>query len=266
MIELQRTQDERRVTFVTRPPLVYLDQWALNRIARHDLYCRRFLRTLHKHGTLMFSWAAATEVTDLPDQSQWRLRAFLDAVGEHWFPLEILPEAVRARESSPGENSPCFDEELVRQYAPQIPAGERFTLSWLVDLAADPRNEARAELAECKTEFVTQLAEQRKLEQESPGRAARVFRSEPFDPRRPVRFVLHAVYRDIIADRSWAITEDDSVRLLQAVVASAYCDFMVLEPSWFKRAKNWPLPHYRVHFYSEGTLEKFLDDFDRRTT
>ena len=264
MIELQRTHDKRRVTFVTRQPLVYLDQWALSRIARQDLFCRRFLRTLRKHGTLMFSWASAAEVISLPDQSQWRLREFIDAIGEHWFPLEVLPEAVRAREASPGENSPCFDEDLVRQFAPQIPTGERFTLARLLDFAADPGNGARDDLADCKAEFVKQLAEQRKLEKASPGRAAGIFPVEPFDPRRPVRFVLHAVYREIIADQGWAIAEDDAINLLQAVIASAYSEFIVLEPSWFRRASHWPIPHYRVHFYSEATLETFLDDFDRR--
>ncbi len=264
MIALQRARDERRVTFVTREPLVYLDQWAISNIARQERLRQRFLKTLDRHGTLMFSWANAAEIVGLPEDSRWRLHQFIEHVGEHWFPLEVTPELVRSREGGSGANSPCFDEDLVRQYAPQVPTGERFTLARLVQLAGDARNAARAELAACKAEFVKQLSEQRALEKASPGRAARMFASEPFDPRRPTRFVLHAVYRELIADPAWTITEDDVVNLLHAIVAGAYCDFLVLDRNWFQRVSSWPVPRYRVHLYSEPTLEQFLDDFARR--
>lgn len=51
------------IAMVVRPPLVYLDHWALRRLGENSYERSHFLRTFEKRGTVMFSLMNALEMT-----------------------------------------------------------------------------------------------------------------------------------------------------------------------------------------------------------
>jgi|ERR1035437_1741571 hypothetical protein len=56
---------------------------------------RRFLAAVNRGAELLFSVANAAELTGFQDGSSREVRAFLEEIGPHWFPVELDPKGVR---------------------------------------------------------------------------------------------------------------------------------------------------------------------------
>src|ERR1035438_2344123 len=92
---------------------VYLDNFAISALATGDANLRkRFVAAINNGADLIFSIAHAIE---LPNSVT--VKAFLDELGDHWYPIEMVIQKVLDRED---EGHPpdrcCFDEDFLKAY------------------------------------------------------------------------------------------------------------------------------------------------------
>src|ERR1700722_19161942 len=95
---------------------IYLDNWAIGDLAEGDSSRReRFVEALHTgRADLLFSVTNAAELAGPQGKSRADVRAFLDAIGPHWFPVELDTRKVLEREqsgASPGQS--CISKEFL---------------------------------------------------------------------------------------------------------------------------------------------------------
>jgi hypothetical protein len=140
-----------------RPPMVYLDNWAIcGALAKSGPWRDRFLEIFKLKGTLFFSWTKVYEVSQYGPS-----RTLLDGIGEHWFPIEWNPYSAirkeRALAHNPGINSPALSESFLRAYYPYIHGGS-LALSAVIDLAGKIEMASRRRTIETAVQqFVTDL-------------------------------------------------------------------------------------------------------------
>src|SRR6266446_8800452 len=98
---------------------VYLDNWAIGDLAEGDpSRRRRFIDALCTgEADLVFSVANAAELTGAQGESRDSVKAFLDEIRLHWFPMELNVKEVldrEARGADPGKS--CVAEEFFAGY------------------------------------------------------------------------------------------------------------------------------------------------------
>jgi hypothetical protein len=82
-----------------RPPLVYLDHWAIREISSAPTLRNHFLETFRTRGTLMFSVVNVLEMAKNSGDSYTRIRELLDAVEPCWLLSDPDPKTVQNREN-----------------------------------------------------------------------------------------------------------------------------------------------------------------------
>jgi hypothetical protein len=119
MIQIKPTQNSILDLFASvRGVAVFLDQWAINDLARRDpVRRRRFVAAVRRGADLLFSITNAAELTGPQGHSWAQMRAFLDDLGPCWFPVELDPFEVtkRERRGLPAANC-CFCDRFVKDY------------------------------------------------------------------------------------------------------------------------------------------------------
>lgn len=69
---------------------VYLDNWAIHDLAKHDPARRkRFVDAIHSGADVMFSITNAAELSGPQGASAEAIKGFLNEIGPRWFPVEL---------------------------------------------------------------------------------------------------------------------------------------------------------------------------------
>jgi len=119
MIEIKAQQNGKLDLFISvTGPAVYLDNFAIKELAKGNASRRRqFLAAVNRGADVLFSVANAAELTGFRDGSFRDVRAFLEEVGPHWFPVELNPYMVVKRElSGKKADESCFSDKFMRDY------------------------------------------------------------------------------------------------------------------------------------------------------
>ncbi|SPF48147.1 hypothetical protein SBA1_810001 [Candidatus Sulfotelmatobacter kueseliae] len=86
---------------------IYLDNFAIKTLAKGDPSLRRrFVAALNHGADLLFSFANAAEISGPQGSSSTAIKGFLDELGAHWYPVELVLDTVIEREAAgqpPGE-------------------------------------------------------------------------------------------------------------------------------------------------------------------
>lgn len=92
MIEIKAQRNGKLDLFISvTGPAVYLDNFAIKELAKGDASRRRrFLAAVNRGAELLFSVANAAELTGFQDGSFTEVRAFLEEIGPHWFPVTAV--------------------------------------------------------------------------------------------------------------------------------------------------------------------------------
>jgi hypothetical protein len=92
MVTWQKIGDDYEFIVEAESPLIYLDHWAVRRLAENTAYGNRFLAAFKHRGTVMFSLMNVTEIArDGSPERAAEIRAFLEKLGPHWVPMTIDP-------------------------------------------------------------------------------------------------------------------------------------------------------------------------------
>src|SRR6185369_16516530 len=97
---------------------VFLDLFAMKELARGDVARRkRFIATLDRGVEILFSVSNAAELSGPQGSSFREIRDFVDEIGPHWFPVELAPHLVLAREREGKTASECcFSGDFLKDY------------------------------------------------------------------------------------------------------------------------------------------------------
>jgi hypothetical protein len=245
--------------------MVYLDQWALVRLSEGSDRRKRFLKVFEDKGTLLFSWTNVLDVAATSGGTEERIKGLLDAIGEHWFPIEMNPFRVMEKEApaGPKSNTPCVSETFIKVYYPHIHGGP-LTLSKVLDLnKQDGGATARDQLDRLKREAGHFVHTLRSLSTADETWLDEHFPRQRFDPAKPTAFVFSELLRSLIRDKGVVFTPNDAVDLFHATVSTACSDFVLLDKNWTKRVRSLALPPDRVRAYYEFELDDFLIVFER---
>src|SRR5687768_2964955 len=127
------------ITINCREPRIYLDHWAIRRIAEDPARRARFLAALKTKGTVLFSLMNVVEIaSDQEPTRSAQIRGFLEQLGPYWMPVTIDPlRVLDAEETSvpPADGfSPCVSSAFLADEDFMARAVVSATLAHVVDL------------------------------------------------------------------------------------------------------------------------------------
>lgn len=268
MIEIEvGNNDTYFVKVGMKSPIIYLDHWAVAKIAANPGWRNRFSEALHKHdGTLLFSLLNIVELARHIN-AQPNVKLLLDGVGTQWCFIDVNPPAVIEREEKwvPSEMPPCFDETLIRSFYPYIHESS-LSLSEIVDLISEKkvRYDEIYELSDKTVEQMTAL--QDAIKNHDPRINPDAYKPGDFNPEQPTKYVYHSFMRDILWRSSLKLTRNHIADLQHATAALAYADFILLDGHWYQQALNLmkELPNLKARLFrdSPDEMERFLGAFE----
>jgi hypothetical protein len=245
-------------------PTVCIDLDSLADIAATPARRDRFLGTLERRGTLLFSWTNLYDLAGPKEGSAQKIREFLRLVGPRWAPLEMNPWKVARKESGeePSDGTPGISESLMRAYYPKIADGA-LDLATAVDLVQADREHVLAEQRELKAAATAKFKEHRDRYRADKSSLDTFLPPVVFDAGRPATYMLRSLERLLTSQLGFEFTENDSVDFMHATVGSAYADLLVVDKQWKRRVGAVaPKREYPWLFY-RAELDDFLEAFDR---
>lgn len=256
--------DNYFVTMGCRSPSVYLDHWAVVKIARNQEWQERFINALKKkRGTLLFSILNIIELGRKTDELT-EIGQLLEQIGTNWYLIDVNAPAVIEREHAdlPSSKPPNFDEKALQSYYPYI-HGEALTLRKITQLVVGQKH--RYDNIYDKLEpLATRLTETREaLLRRDPGINADAYKPGTFDPLRPTAYVYHTLmWKMLHSDIN--ITKNHICDLQHATAALSYGDFVLLDKHWCQLARNnlTALMNINRRVSSEKDMESFLHIFE----
>lgn len=256
---------------------VYLDNFAIKCLAKGDAHLRKRFLTACQTGTeLLFSITNAVEIVGPQGASSAAIRALLDEVGPHWYPIEMNLHMVLDRESKGYEpGSCCFSDELLKAYfksrtSEDVPRSGRvidlsenfFKLGLFIDFLLQRREwfeQKRAEMDDILLQGIKACRIKAKTNRQWLDYA---IPSRRFDGRRPATFAHDNLIRNFIADRGDQLKKGDGIDFYHAVMASAYANFAALDKHWKRRIANLPKPNSLARIYYEPELALMIADIE----
>lgn len=266
MIEVEANSDDTYFVKVgMKSPIIYLDHWAVAKIAANPGWRNRFSEALYKHdGTLLFSLLNIVELARHIN-AQPNVKLLLDGVGTQWCFIDVNAPAVIEREEKwvPSEMPPCFNEAGIRSYYPYIHEGP-LTLSKIVDLISGQKvryDDIYARL----DESVQQMTNvQNAIKTNDPRINPDAYKPGAFNPEQPTKYVYHSFMRGTLWS-SLKLTRNHIADLQHATVALAYADFIFLDGHWYQQALNLlkELPNLKSRIFrdSPDEMERFFGAF-----
>lgn len=250
---------------------VYLDNFAIRSIANGDSSLRqRFVAAIRSGADLVFSIAHAIELLNSD-----RVKAFLDELGDHWYPIEMVVQKVLKREDR-GEprDKCCFDQDLLKEYfanstSEHLPGSCKvidlsegaFRLGAFVDWSG-PREELIALRRKIDEELSDGIRRLRDKAKKDPTWLDRELPAFPFKPSRPVRFAHTNLFRSLIADRGYQMKKGDGIDFGHAVMAAAISSFATLDKQWKQRVEGLPRPNRVPRIYYEPEIPVMVTDIE----
>ena len=135
-------------------------------------------------------------------------------------------------------------------------------MSKVVELTEDDVEASKALLESHKTTWLEFIAEKRADVKRQPE-LVKSFATVPFDLNHPSRHAYFEIFRPIMSDPSLNLSKNDTVDLFHTMVASAYCDVVLLDIKWATMARKLQLPANRLRVYSPNELNDFLNFMER---
>jgi hypothetical protein len=253
---------------------IYLDNWAVIELAKHNRSRRkRFIRALQTgRADLVFSVTNAAEVIGPQGQSREAVRAFLDGIGPHWFPVELDANEVVRREQSGAEPAKCcISEDFLKHYwvarmraNPSISRkAEVFHLGAILDWLGPQRESIRATSAKLGDALVERIDGYRIEYDRNPLWLDQNFQVVPFNPFRRARFTYDNLIRTLILEaKSCPLEKNDGLDFCHAVMGSAFASFATLDTKWKRRVESLPKPNGLAPIYGPLQLDQMVMDIE----
>jgi hypothetical protein len=257
---------------------IYLDHFAIKTFAKANNPLRqRFIAALHNGADLLFSVANSLEICGAQGDSAATIKAFLDELGSHWYPVEFSPHLVMDREKAGAMPSrACFAEELLRAFFTDRTSGytagsgkvinlyadEFFKLGSFVDWLAPQRDHFRQQIKEFDDTLTTIVAKLRAKHKANPGWLDGALPTPIYNSQTPAKFAHDCLLRELIRDFGFQIKKGDAMDFCHAVMASSFGVFGTLDKHWKRRVENFPKPNRTARIYYEQELEKMMTDIE----
>jgi len=256
---------------------IYLDNFAIKTLAKGDPALRgRFVAALNDGADLLFSVANAAEISGPQGASSVAIKEFLDELGAHWYPVELVLDTVMKREAAghpPGRC--CFSEELLHAYFLTRIGDHSLGSGKIIDLSegffrlgafVDWLAPQRSWFLDKGREFDTDVKDKIRLLRARLKRDPRFLDSalpQPqFEPLRAATFVHGCLMRDLICDSGFQIRDGDGIDFHHAVIASAFANFSALDKQWKRRVENLPKPNLLSRIYYQHELKAMVADIE----
>ena len=253
---------------------IYLDNWALIDLAKHARSRRkRFIRALRTgKADLMFSVTNAAEITGPQGKSREAVRAFLDAIGLHWFPVELAADTVVRREQNGLDPAKCcISEDFLKHYwAVRTRANqsisrkvEVFHLGAILDWLGPQRESIRETSAKLGNALIERINGYRVEYEQNRMWLDRQFPVSHFNRFRPATFAYNNLIRMLVLEsKSRPLEENDGLDFCHAVIGSAYSSFATLDTKWKRRVESLPKPHGLAQIYGPQRLDQMVTDIE----
>jgi len=275
MIEIKAQQNGKLDLFISvAGPAVYLDNFAIKELAKGDASRRqRFLAAVNRGAELLFSVANAAELTGFQDGSFREVRAFLEEIGPHWFPVELDPHMVVKRElSGKKADVSCFSDMFMRDYLRyrsgnkplnQNISAEFFRLGPIMDWLAPQRDSIAKGKADMDEALIGRIKEHRAKYEFDPKWLETAFPVLAAYDAPPATFVYKNLVRALILEaKGYLLKRNDGIDFCQAVIASAFTSFAALDKPWKRRVEGLPRPNNIARIYYSQELDKMVADID----
>jgi hypothetical protein len=256
---------------------IYLDNWAVINLAKGDRSRRkRFIDALCTGGAdLMFSVANAAELIGPQGDSRDAVRAFLDEVGPHWFPVELNPTEVVQRELRGADPSKCcvsreffMDYWTVRtkDYTPGsgkvIDPSEVFRLGAILDWVGPQSESIRKRSADLDDALIKKINGYRVEFERNPPWLDQKFPILAFSSSKPAMFTYISLVRTMIVEaKSYQLKKNDGLDFCHAVMASAFASVATLDKAWKRRIERLPA-NSLAHVYDPSQLDQMVTDIE----
>lgn len=260
---------------------VFLDYFAIKHLAKDDPdRRRRFIATLGRGVDVMFCVSNAAELSGPQESSFHEIRAFLEEIDTHWFPVELDPVVCVEREARLQEPlMACFSEDLLKVFtatrlkrSPEIelaglPASlpsDFFRLGVFMDWLAPQRQDIMRRKAEMGVRLRDQIMEHSAKYRRNPAWLDANFPPYSFRADRPATFVyLNLVRLLILEAKARVIVPNDGIDFAQAVIGSAYASVATLDKDWKRRVEMVVPKGSLAHIYYQPELDKMVLDLER---
>lgn len=251
-------------------PTIYLDHWAMMKIAEDDGMRERFVCAVRRlSGTLFLSHRNLAEFARPQDQRHaWSAGRFLDQLMPNVYLAEVAVDRAIAQEEDPRNRGvrlpPPPDREFLFIVSPPPPyTTGAMPLSACISEVA----EQRARLLDTVSEVDRAIASSMADRQADPAfvKKAKHFLPEPGDSA--TLTVLRELLRAVALDARSTVKEQDGSDLQHAVVSVAYCDYVLLDGRWAEMVRqlderllkhNVQIAHARCFSPRRQGLEGFL--------
>jgi hypothetical protein len=234
-----------------RPPLVYLDHWAVREIAKNPLRRDHFLETFKSRGTLLFSVFNMAEMGQNSGRSYQQICDLLDGVDAFWIFIEsdvdIVQQRIVARQPPPATFLGSLD--LLGTIVKTLPVGTYKLGSALAALQGEdfraemPRLLQRPAMLQLFQGFRADHKRGRKM---LPNRL----------PRETPAWIMLELARHLVKDGK-NIENNDVIDLLHAVVPLCFAHIVLLEKAWRSYASKLRLSD--THVFAAPQLDEALE-------
>jgi hypothetical protein len=235
---------------------VYLDSWAVFDLAEQDASRRARFISLLRSGLLdvMFSVTTAAEMSGPEGPGRKTVRAFLDEIGPHWFPVALnVMEAVKREKNGARFPETCVDTGFVKSYLSHPDVDRALNPTGIVNLSTenlrlgpvlDWVGPQRASILKGSQAFDQMLLEKvakcRSLADNNPTFLDTTFPALPFDPSMPATFMFNGLMRNLILEaKTCPPTKNDGLDFCHAIMGGAYAHFTTLDKRWKRRVNGF---------------------------
>ena len=257
-------------------PVIYLDNWAFIELAKKDASRRRrFIDVVRSGAEVLFSVTNAAELSGPKGHSAEAIKAFLDEIGPHWFPVKLdVTEAIKREIKGEDRGAVCIDEHFFRSYiADRIrscPAGsgkvisladDFFSLASILDRVGPQWKSIQGGSAQFDKILKNKMSVVREKCKRDPLLLDKKFPQVPFEPSRPACFVYFNLLR-IMAIEANSLTKGDGLDFCHAVMGCAFANFTTLDTTWKRRIASLPKPNWLACVYSRSELDRMVSDIE----
>jgi hypothetical protein len=257
---------------------VYLDNDSLIDLAKGPaLRQQRFVDSVQRGGTLLFSLTNAAELAGPQGASASAVQAFLDSLGPHWIPLELNPWKVIAREQAGFVHQAPVSEWFMEAYfqaraselSPEgnkvldLSAGTFFRLGTVVGWMQRVRNEIRPRAREVDQALRHHLKQLRPNYEKDKTSLDRLLPPIRFDKRLPGSLVwVHLQRLLVVQAKAFQFKRNDGLDFCHAALGTAYGNLTTLDRQWKRRVESLPAPNGLAKACYRRELDQLVDTLE----
>lgn len=262
---------------------VYLDNDSLIALAKaRDAALRdRFVASIRRGATLLFSLANALEISGPQQGSALQVRAFLNSVGPYWIPLELNPWQVVRQEEERGAEQAAVSHRAVKAYFQDraydlspggsaivdLSAESFFQLGSVLDWVNKDRDHVRADLRVLDEKLRERLGRIRAEFEKDKSSLDRSHPPIPYDQRRPGAFTLVHLERLLVTEaKAFQFKEHDGADFCHAMLGAAYGSIATLDKQWKARIDRLPKPNGLAKMFYKPELLDLVSTLEAAVT